>query len=115
MRALLIAILMTGPTLAQDAWVPRGTADLVLLDKIKGVPTNVAVKAGDSTVYGSLTIRVKSCNVRPPDQAADATAYVTVTDTRGQVDVFHGWILADTPAVSQLEHPLYDLRLLGCH
>ena len=66
-------------------------------------------------VFGSLTVRVRSCFVRPPDQAADATAFVDVTNTRGDADVFHGWVLASAPAVSQMEHPVYDLKLIGCH
>ena len=50
-----------------------------------------------------------------PDQAADSAAFVDVTDTRGKTDVFRGWILVNTPAVSQMEHPVYDLKLAGCH
>ena len=117
MRLLWLALLATaGPAVAQEAWLPKGTADLVLLDKIRAQPSNVAVKAGDSTVFGSITVKVASCFVRPPDQPADATAYIDVTDNRtGGGDVFHGWLLAKTPSVSQMEHPVYDLRLMGCH
>lgn len=115
MKLIALLLLLTGPALAQESWIPRGTADLALLDKIRALPNNVAVRVGESTAFGSLTIRVKSCMVRPPDQPADAAAYVDVTDTRGSGDVFHGWLLAKTPGASQLEHPVYDVRLLGCH
>lgn len=111
---MTLFLVAAGPALAQDDWVPKGTADLVLLDKISAKPSDVAVKVGDSTAFGSITVRVKNCVVRPPDQPADAAAYVDVTDTRGQGDVFHGWLLSKTPAVSQMEHPVYDLRLAGC-
>ena len=112
----LVLLLAAGPAIAQEAWAPKGAADIVLLDKIRAQPTNLAVKVGESAVFGSITVKVTTCLVRPPDQPADATAYVEVTDNRKQGgDVFHGWLLVKTPAVSQLEHPVYDLRLMGCH
>ncbi len=114
---LAVFLLAAVPAMAQDAsWLPKGTADIVLLDKIRAQPNNVAVKVGDSTVFGSITVKVTNCVIRPPDQPADAAAYVEVTDNRkGSGDVFHGWLLAKTPSVSQMEHPVYDLRLMGCH
>ena len=116
MRAALLALLlMATPAAAQEAWLPRGTADLVLLDKIRAQPSVAAVKVGGTTVFGTLTVVVKSCFVRPPDQPADSAAYVEVTDSRGAgQDIFKGWMLSQTPSVSQMEHPVYDLRLAGC-
>lgn len=113
-RLLLTLLLATAPALAQDAWLPKSTADLILLDKIRARPAPLQVKVGDSATFGSLTLRVQSCMVRPPDQPADATAFIEVTDSREKGTVFRGWILANTPAVSQMEHPVYDLRLAGC-
>ena len=113
---LIVLLLAAGPAAAQEGWVPRETADLVLLDKISAQPSTVAVKVGDSTAFGSMTVKVTSCVIRPPDQPADAAAYVEVIDNRQHGgEVFHGWLLVKTPAVSQLEHPVYDLRLMGCH
>ena len=45
-------VLICSSAVAQDAWVPRGTADLVLLDKIKGIPSSVPVKAGERWCSG---------------------------------------------------------------
>lgn len=115
MRAALALLLLAGTALAEESWIPKGTADLVLLDKVSGKPTDVAVKVGASTVYGSITVKVRSCMARPADQPADATAFVDVTDTRGESDVFKGWIFANEPGVSQMQHPVYDLKLLRCH
>ena len=99
---------------AQEGWVARGTAELILLDKVRAQPAPVTVKVGESTSFGSITVRVRSCFVRPPDQPADSTAFVEVSDVRGKTDVFRGWLLAGTPTVSQMEHPVYDLRLSSC-
>jgi hypothetical protein len=57
---------------------------------------------------------VQSCFVRPPDQPQDAAAFLTITDSHAGEPGFRGWMFAASPAVSMLEHPIYDVRLLGC-
>jgi len=114
---LAAALLLVGLSAwAQEGWVPKTTAELVLLDKVRAQPSKVEVRVGASATFGTLTINLRSCLVRPPDQAADSAAFLVITDSRGKgEDVFKGWILANTPSVSQMEHPLYDLRLVACH
>lgn len=113
-RALLAAVLLAAPAAAQEGWVPKTVADLILLDKVRAQPAAMSVKVGGSVTFGSITVRVRSCMARPADQPADSAAFVEVSDSRGKGDVFRGWILANTPSVSQMEHPVYDLRLAGC-
>jgi hypothetical protein len=112
--AVLLALYAPAAAQVPEGWVPKTTAELILLDKIKAQPVDVAVKVGDSTHFGSLTIKVTACDNRPPDQPEDSAAFVEVSDARGTKDVFRGWILANTPSVSEMQHPLYDLRLAGC-
>jgi hypothetical protein len=95
-------------------WLPRPGAELRALDKISAVPTTIRLKVGDSAQFGSLTIRLLGCMVRPPDQPEDATAFLDVQDSRAGEPGFHGWMFAKEPELSVLEHPVYDLRLIGC-
>lgn len=97
-----------------DAWLPRGGAELLLLDKLRAAPSSVTIKAGQAETFGTLTIAVKSCVVRPADQAQNAAAFLDITDRSGAGPAFHGWVLSGMPSVSQFEHPVYDLRLAGC-
>ena len=99
---------------APDSWVPRGAAELVMLDKLSAQPTTLTIRVGQSAAFGTLTIAVRGCDVRPPDLPQNATAFVEITDSRGSAPVFHGWVLSNTPSVSQYEHPVYDLRLAAC-
>ncbi len=97
------------------AWLPRQSADLEALDKVSAQATKLALDVGQSTTFGTLTIAVRACDVRPPDQPADATAWLDITDSTPGAPQFHGWMIASAPAVSGLEHPTYDVRLTGCH
>ncbi len=96
------------------AWLPRPAATLILLDKIAARPNTVTVKVGGSVQFGSLTIAVRACDVRPPDVPEDAAAFLQIADSHPGMPGFSGWMLAGEPGVSMLQHPTYDVRLAGC-
>ncbi|MBS0643921.1 MAG: DUF2155 domain-containing protein [Proteobacteria bacterium] len=97
-----------------NKWLPAGTAQLHALDKVTAQVGNLTVKVGQTATFQSLTITVKSCLVRPPDQPADAAVFVEVADTHPDAPGFAGWLLANEPAVSMMQSPIYDLRVSGC-
>jgi hypothetical protein len=102
------------PAPEPNAWEPRNTAELDALNKIDARVTHLEVPVGKSATFGTLTIAVKSCEVRPPDRAPDAAAWLDITDSNPNSPSFHGWMLAQEPAVSVLEHPVYDVKLADC-
>jgi hypothetical protein len=97
-----------------NAWDKRGVAEVAALDKLSAQPTKLAIRAGESAPFHTLTIAVRACMVHPPDQPADATAWLDVTDSQPDGPEFHGWMLANEPQLAILRSPLYDVRLLGC-
>ena len=97
-----------------NVWLPKPVADLVALDKVTARATRLTVRVGQSVAFGPLSIAVRACEVRPPDQPADATAFLDITDAHPGAAQFHGWMLVSAPAVSMLEHPIYDVRVTGC-
>jgi hypothetical protein len=97
-----------------NRWVPTASAKIQALDKVSAQATALTLKVGQPANFGSLTIEVKACLVRPPDQPADAAAYLNVTDNHADAPGFNGWMLANEPAVSMMQNPIYDLRVTGC-
>ena len=111
--ALLLPVL---PALAQD-WVPARTAKLQALDKVTARVTVLDAPLDRPVRFGSLTITVRACNARPPDEVPDAAAFLEIADglaPAGSPPAFRGWLLANAPAVHMLEHPVYDIRILEC-
>jgi hypothetical protein len=102
------------PQPVRGIWLPQGNAVLQVLDKVNAQNAVLTVKVGDKTQYGSLAIAVQACDVRPPDQPQDAAAFLVITDSHPDAPGFHGWMLADEPALSMLQHPIYDVRVIGC-
>ena len=123
MRALLLLVPLLGaaadvpaaPPSAPDTWLPRSTAQIQVLDKVNAQSGTITLKVGQVAENASLSITLRGCAVRPADLPQDATAYIDVADSRKGAPGFHGWIFANEPSLSMLEHPIYDLKLLGCH
>ncbi len=114
--ALVALLAFAGPAAAQD-WVPEQTAKLQALDKVTARVTILDVRVGQSVTFGSLTISVRSCFGRGPDEVPDAAAWMEMTDSRapaGSPPAFRGWMFANAPGVNMLEHPVYDIRVLEC-
>jgi hypothetical protein len=111
--ALLLAPL---PAAAQD-WVPMRAARLQALDKVTARITILEARVNETATFGTLSIALRACNGRGPDDVPDAAAWMEITDSRaapGSPPAFRGWMFANAPGVSMLEHPVYDIRVLEC-
>jgi hypothetical protein len=102
------------PPVPGPSWVPKAGAQLNGLDKITARLTPLSGKAGETISFRTLKITVRSCQVRGPDQPADSAAFLDVIDTAAPGFAFHGWMVLSNPALAVLEHPVYDVKLLGC-
>ena len=105
---------ITPPPPVAETWLPKTTADLAGLDKITARLTKFSVKQGESVTFGTLKITLRGCVVRGPDQPADQAAFLDIADTRRKDFAFHSWMLLSAPAVAVVEHPVYDVKLVGC-
>lgn len=99
---------------APNVWVPAAGAKVQALDKVNARAKDFSLKVGESATFGSLTITVRACLVRPSDQPADAAAFLDVTDGHPASGNFTGWMLENEPAVSMMQNPIYDVRVDGC-
>jgi hypothetical protein len=115
--ALMLAALLLPATAFAQSWVPQRVAELQALDKVTARVTTLRVPVDRPESFGSLTITVRACNARPPDEVPDAAAWLEITDSRAPANgaaVFRGWMFANAPGVNMLEHPVYDIRVLEC-
>ncbi len=67
--------------------------------------------------FGSLLIRVRACHKTPPTEAPESTAFLEIDEmfeNAARRGLFAGWMFASSPAVSALEHPVYDVWVVDC-
>ncbi|TPE49229.1 DUF2155 domain-containing protein [Amaricoccus solimangrovi] len=123
-RALtLIAALCAGcqAVAAQTEQVTNGrdteTASRVrlrALDTLDGGVTDLVLRVGETARFKRLEITAETCRVPVDDPKADAFAFLRIRDTREAEPRFSGWMLASSPALSALDHPRYDVWVVGC-
>jgi hypothetical protein len=97
-----------------NRWVPQTSAVIQVLNKVDAISRDVRVNVGQTADVGSLSIKVQACMARPPDQPADAAAFLVISDGHKDEAGFQGWTLADEPWVSMLQNPVYNVRVAGC-
>jgi hypothetical protein len=97
---------------------PEPVALLQGLDKITARVSKFEVPVGAPARFGTLSIRVRDCEKNPPEEAPESAAFIEIDEMRPGEDkakrVFSGWMFASSPALSALEHPVYDVNLLDC-
>ncbi|MSO76741.1 MAG: DUF2155 domain-containing protein [Alphaproteobacteria bacterium] len=67
--------------------------------------------------FGTLAITVRACRKRPPEEPPENAAFLEIMDGRPDqvpVAVFSGWMMSSSPALSAMEHPVYDIWVLEC-
>jgi hypothetical protein len=102
------------PQPMQLTWLPQAGVTLQVLDKVNAQNSILTIKVGQQAKVGSLSIQVQACDTHPADQPKDSAAYLTITDSHPDAPGFSGWILANDPSASMLQHPIYDVRVVGC-
>jgi hypothetical protein len=123
-----------GPAVVRES---RGTNIVVgALDRESRTNTRLSIPTGGQGVYGSLRVKVSGCYMSHPDDTFEAWAYVEVSDTgradRKQLAVLpqrdrnrvkaetgerllrKGWVIASSPSVTPIDHPIYDMWLISC-
>ena len=101
------------------SWIQFEGAQFSALDKITARIERLELNLNDEEVLGSLTIILKSCQNRPPDYLPESAAYVEIYDKLNKnyeegTLIFSGWMFSSSPAISALEHPIYDIFLISC-
>ena len=92
-------------------------AVLRALDKITARITEMEVAVGSEAVFGTLILKPVYCRTRAPIEPPETFAYLEIDDVNrqgGRDRVFEGWMLASSPALNPLEHPVYDVWVINC-
>lgn len=93
------------------------------LDKITARISPIYATLGLPTYFGSLEIVVRACRETPPTEPPESAVFMEIRELPPQADrdsdrvpemLFSGWMFASSPAVSALEHAVYDVWVVDC-
>jgi len=118
MRLLLAGLaLIVGCGDAAAKMIAEPIAILQGLDKISARTSRIEAPVGAQVRFGTLSITVRDCEQSPPEDTPENAAFVQIFETPPGEEtkrLFSGWMFSSSPALSGLEHPVYDVTLLAC-
>ena len=92
--------------------------NLTALDKITAKTSDFRLAVGEKKFFGPLEIKALKCQLSENNDSTDTVAYLQVKDLatkdNNQVFLFNGWIFASSPTLHSIDHPIYDLWIIGC-
>ena len=115
----LATTLLLWPGPAGAAWIEGESARLQALDKITARISTLKVPIDTPILFGTLSVTVRRCAYHPPEEPPEDVAFLQIVDngydsTASPREVFGGWMFSSSPAISAMEHPVYDITLLSC-
>ncbi len=111
--ALAMPLLAVGAAWAE----PYDVAVLQALDKVTARVSTLEAPVGEVVTFGTLEIIARTCDKRPPEETPESATFLDVWEVRpGEpaLSIFRGWMFASSPALSAMEHPVYDVWVLDC-
>jgi hypothetical protein len=127
------ALAALAPSAGSAEPIRHPTAIFAGLDKITGRIINFDVAIDETVQFGTLQVTPRVCNTRPQTEAPLTTTFVEVDEQQPKADqkrdpenpgrspvkyevkrIFSGWMFASSPGLHGVEHPVYDVWLVGC-
>jgi hypothetical protein len=88
------------------------------LDKITARTLTFDAQVGNTIKFGDIYIKVLSCRKPPPVEKSEAAAFLQIWQIDRATEesrwVFSGWMFASSPALSGMDHPVYDVWVIDC-
>ena len=99
------------------AAAPYDIAVLQGMDKVTARVSTIEAPVGEVVKFGALEIIARNCDKRPPEETPESAAFLDIWEVHqgeAAVSLFRGGMFASSPALSAMEHPVYDVWVLDC-
>jgi len=94
--------------------ISTNTVLLQALDKTTGRTSFLTVHLNQPYVYGDLQIVAEKCLKHPPEETPENAVFMTIIDKGDNKEVFKGWMFSSEPALSAMDHSMYDVWVVDC-
>lgn len=88
------------------------------LEKVTATIETIEINLNDTKKFGIFEITPRVCYTRSATERPQTTSFVEIdevsTDQTDIKRIFTGWMFASSPGLHGVEHPVYDIWLIGC-
>tara|TARA_B100001123_G_C15261121_1_gene1006619 strand:+ start:1494 stop:1868 length:375 start_codon:yes stop_codon:yes gene_type:complete len=91
--------------------------EMQILDKITARVKTVNINVNESIIFETLNIEIYTCFKNPPEKIPENFVLLKIYDQSNSDQkkmIYQGWMISSSPAITPLEHPIYDLWLINC-
>ena len=94
-------------------------AKIQILNKITAKAQYVTVDINSEISFHTLKLKIFKCLKSSPYELSENKILMEIAEKKnGQEDeniIFDGWMFSSSPAISSLEHAVYDIVAIDCH
>ena len=122
MNTTLVKVIsvLTGTLIAtssQAELIPYEVAILQGLNKVTARVSEFQAPLNQAVKFGSLEIIMRDCRKNSPEEMPESATFLEIDDVKQNLEkqrMFSGWMFASSPAISAMEHPVYDVWVVDC-
>ena len=93
-------------------------ATVQILNKITAKIKYLEIPVGSDMVFDSIKIKVLHCWKSSPYDLSENKILLNIsekkTSQQNYIVIFNGWMFSSSPAISSMEHPVYDVVAINC-
>jgi hypothetical protein len=111
----LVALVLAAAGANAAEMIAEPLAQMQGLDKITARVSQFNAPVGAN--FFTLSIEVRECQRSAPEDRPENAAFVEIYESRPGEEkerLFSGWMFSSSPALSALDHAVYDVNLLAC-
>lgn len=103
--------------MAENGMIPADGVTVRVLDKVTARVKSMTIANDDYRRLGDVIVRPRACQKSDPLEAPESAAFLEIWQFDTDQDpqwVFSGWMFASSPAISSMNHPVYDIWVVEC-
>lgn len=115
---IFLTLILIAPLSVRAEMIDYPQIKFQVLNKSTARTETFTAKAGETVEYGSLFIKIQSCRKSEPLDKPENAAFLQIWEVPIGKDksewAFSGWMFSSSPAVSAMDHAIYDVWVLEC-
>jgi len=91
----------------------ENTTIIKIIDKVSGKSYITEIRKNELLNFRNLAISSNQC-ITDINDANNFAAFIILKKNNQEKYIFKGWILSKNVSLSQVSHPVYNIKLLEC-
>ena len=114
-----VALNQDGELIEENFEHNKKIAVVQVLNKITAKSKNLEIPVDSQVNFGTIRIAVKTCWKSSPYELAENKILLNIAENNKEqkeyITIFDGWMFSSSPAISSMEHSVYDVVAINCH